>query len=162
MAKALVNTTYQMLKYPGKGGWTYVMIPEIPQDKKARFGWVRVKGTIDKYPIKNYKLMPMKGGRLFLPIKSDIRKKIGKEAGDFVKVVLYADSDPLEIPEELLVCLKEEPQAYKIFLSFTESEQKGYIDWIYSAKREETKADRITKTINRTLQGLNLWEKPGE
>lgn len=104
--------------------------------------------------------MPMKEGTLFLPVKTEIRKKIGKEAGEYVKVVLYADHDPLEIPGELLMCLKEEPRAHKIFLSFSESEQKGYIDWVYSAKREETKADRIAKTIERTLQGLNLWEKP--
>lgn len=149
-----------MLKYPGKGGWTYVVVEGITADKKSRFGFVRVKGTIDKYPIKNYNLMPMKTGTLFLPIKADIRKKIGKEAGDFIKVVLYADNEPVEIPEELLLCLKEEPLAHKIFLSFTQSEQKGYIDWIYSAKREQTKADRIVLTINRTLKGLNLWEKP--
>lgn len=160
MSNPLIKGTFFMEKYPGKGGWTYVTIPGVSQDKKARFGWVRVKGTIDRYPIKNYKLMPMGGGRLFLPIKTEIRKKIGKEAGDHVKIVLYADHDPLEIPEELLMCLKEEPRAYRIFLSFTESEQKGYIDWIYSAKREQTKADRIAKTIERTLQGLNLWERP--
>lgn len=103
--------------------------------------------------------MPMGDGSLFLPIKALIRKQIGKEAGDFIRVVLYFDNDPLEIPEEILMCLKEEPQAYKIFMSFTESQQKGYIDWIMTAKREQTKADRIAKTIQRTLQGLDLWDQ---
>jgi hypothetical protein len=33
MEKPLVNKKYKLQKFPGKGGWTYAMIPEIPQDK---------------------------------------------------------------------------------------------------------------------------------
>jgi hypothetical protein len=36
----------------------------------------------------------MKDGRMFFPIKSEIRKIIKKEAGDTVKVVLYRYVDP--------------------------------------------------------------------
>lgn len=45
--KPLVNKKYLLEKYPGKGGWTYAVIPEVLQNKKAPFGWVKVKGTID-------------------------------------------------------------------------------------------------------------------
>ena len=62
-------------------------------------GWVKVKGSIDSYVIKNYRLMPMGNGKLFLPVRSDIRKKIGKQAGDYVHIVLFADNDPIQIPE---------------------------------------------------------------
>lgn len=34
-------------------------------------------------------------------MKQEIRKKIKKEAGDWVAVELYLDESPLEIPEEL-------------------------------------------------------------
>ncbi len=100
--KPLVNKKYLLEKYPGKGGWTYAAIPEVLQDKHAPFGWVKVKGQIDNFVIKNYKLIPMGTGKLFLPVKSEIRKKINKQAGDWVHVILYADNDPLEIPDELL------------------------------------------------------------
>ena len=118
------------------------------QNKKASFGWVKVKGSIDSYVIKNYRLMPMGNGKLFLPVRSDIRKKIGKQAGDYVHIVLFADNDPIQIPEELSLCLADNPTAYETFLSYTEGEQKAFIDWIYSAKRDETKVERITKTLD--------------
>jgi len=147
MEKSLVNKEYILEKFPGKGGWTFVSIPEVLQNKNTPFGWVKVKGTIDGYEIKNYRLMPMGNGKLFLPVKTEIRKKIGKKEGDFVKVVLYADQDPTEIPEELLQCLIDDPTAYNIFLSYTDGEQKAFIDWIYSAKTIETKVERIAKTL---------------
>lgn len=103
--------------------------------------------------------MLMGNGQLFLPVKSDIRKKIKKEEGDKVHVILYPDNEPLEVPEEMLLCLQDEPAAFKFFNSLSESEQKFYIQWIYSAKKDETKVDRLAKTIDRLLQGLKMNDK---
>lgn len=155
----LVNKKYRLEKYPGKGGWTYARIPEIVQDKKAHFGWVKVRGTIDGFEIRKYHLMPMGNGNLFLPVKSEIRKKIKKQEGDLVHIILYPDNEPLEIPEEMLLCLQDETKAYQFFKSLTESEQKYYVQWIYSAKKEETKVNRLAKTINRLQKGLKLYDK---
>jgi len=149
---AFVNGEYLVHKFPGKGGWTYAEIPEIPPDKHTRFGWVKVKGSIDRYTFKNYRLQPMGNGTLFLPVKAEVRKKISKQAGDFVKVVLYKDETTLEIPAELLSCLSLEPDAYQEFLGLKEGAQKAFIDWIYSAKTEETKIKRIAATIDKTLK----------
>lgn len=156
--KALVNKEYLLEKYPGKGGWTFARIPEIEQDKQAHFGWVKVRGTIDGFEIRKYHLMPMGDGNLFLPVKAEIRKKIKKEAGDFVRIILFPDNEPLEIPEEMLLCLQDEPNAFEFFKSLSESEQKFYIQWIYSAKREETKVDRLAKSINKLMKFEKLFE----
>lgn len=158
MEKPLVNKKHLLRKYPGKGGWTYAVISGIPKNKRARFGWVKIKGFIDDFEIKNYRLMPMATGELFFPIKTAIRKKIKKEAGDWVKLVLYADHDPQEIPEELLVCLKDDPAVHKTFLGFTDAVQKQYIDWIFEAKTDATKVKRIAETLDRVSQGKKLYE----
>lgn len=157
--KPLVDKLYLLEKFPGKGGWTFTRIPEIPQDKKAHFGWVKVRGTIDGYEIRKYHLMPMGNGMLFLPVKAEIRKNTKKKEGDFVHVILYPDNEPLEVPEEMLMCLQDEPEALHFFNSISESEQKFYIQWIYSAKKEETKIDRLAKTINRLQKKLKLYDK---
>ncbi|HOZ50551.1 MAG TPA: YdeI/OmpD-associated family protein [Chitinophagaceae bacterium] len=149
MEKALVHKEYPLEKFPGKGGWTYARIPEIAQDKKSPFGWVKVRGWIDNYEIKNYKLMPMGNGKLFLPIKASIRKKIGKQAGDKVEITLYPDNSPIVIPNELKLCLVDIPNAYEQFCNLSEGEKKTAIDWIYSAKKDETKTDRILTLIER-------------
>lgn len=152
MEDPLINKQYLLQKFPGKGGWTYAETPEIQQDKNTPFGWVKVKGSIDGFEIKNYRLQPMGSGKLFLPVKTEIRKKIQKQAGDFVKVILYKDETPLEIPAELISCLKTELNAYERFLQFTEGEQKTFIDWIYAAKTDDTKVKRIAKTIGFVLE----------
>lgn len=138
-----------MERYPGKGGWTYTVIPEILPDRNAPFSWVRVRGSIDGVEIKNYHLMPSGKGTLFLSVKADIRKKIGKEAGDYVHVVLYAANEPLEVPEELTLCLQEDAEALRFFNSLSESQRHNYVNWIYSAKTEQTKVNRIAKTLVR-------------
>ena len=157
--KPLVDKLSLLEKFPGKGGWTFTRIPEIPQDKKAHFGWVKVRGTIDGYEIRKYHLMPMGNGMLFLPVKAEIRKHTKKKEGDFVHVILYPDNEPLEVPDEMLMCLQDEPEALHFFNSISESEQKFYIQWIYSAKKEETKIDRLAKTINRLHKKLKLYDK---
>ncbi len=155
----LVNKKYLLEKFQGKGGWTFARIPEIKQNRNAPFGWVRVRGTIDNFEIKNYNLQPMGNGNLFLPVKAEIRKKTGKKEGDFVHIVLYADNLPTEIPEEFKLCLMDEPTVYEAFLAYTNGEQKTFIDWIYSAKTDATKVERIAKTIDKIIAGNKLTDK---
>lgn len=157
--KPLVNRKYMLEKYPGKGGWTYAAIPEVLQDKSSPFGWVKVRGWIDNFEIKNYKLMPMGNGKLFLPVKAEIRKKIAKKEGDWVNIVLYADTNPIEIPGEFFDCLKTDPTAFEIFSSYTDGQKKEFIDWIYSAKNESTKVERIAETLNKLVKQQKLRYK---
>ena len=149
IAKPLVNKQYLLEKFSENGGWTYTIIPEVAPDKKAPFGWVKVRGSIDGYEIKKYHLMPSGKGTLMLFVKSEIRKKIKKQAGDFVHVILYPDNEPVEVPEELLLCLQDDAEALQFFNSLSDSEKHNYIKWIYSAKTEQTKVDRIAKTLDK-------------
>jgi bifunctional DNA-binding transcriptional regulator/antitoxin component of YhaV-PrlF toxin-antitoxin module len=155
----LVDGDYLLQKFPGKGGWTYAQIPEVLQDKSFPFGWVRVCGSIDDYELKGYKLAPMGNGQLFLPVKAEIRKKIGKQEGDTVKIILYKDTLPLEVPQEIIDCFSmEPPKAYENFQKFSESEQKYYLQWVYDAKTEDTKASRIVKMMDRLAVGKKFYE----
>jgi len=149
MEKPLVNKEYLLEKCLETGGWTYTIIPEILPDPKAPFGWVKVRGSIDGFEIKKYHLMPSGNGTLMLFVKAEIRKKIKKQAGDYVHIILYPDNEPLEIPEELLLCLQDDAKALQFFNSLNENEQHNYVKWIYSAKTEQTKVDRIAKTLDR-------------
>jgi hypothetical protein len=149
--KPLVDQDYLLQKMEGKGGWTYAAIPEIVQDKHAYFGLLKVKGTIDDYEIVNYHLMPMGNGQLFLSVKAEIRKKIGKKEGDWVHVTLYSQELPTVVPDDFLLCLQDEPVAYQKFQQLSESEQKTMMDWIYSVKRDEQKVERIAQTLDKLL-----------
>jgi hypothetical protein len=145
----LVDKDYLLQKYPGKGGWTFAAIPEIIQDKHAWFGWVKVRGNIDGYKISNYHLMPMGNGTLFLPVKTEIRKKIGKKEGDWVHITLYSRDLPHVVPEDFLICLKEDLIAWEHYQQLAQAEQQEMIDWIYSAKRDDIKVERIAQALDK-------------
>ncbi|HLP55005.1 MAG TPA: YdeI/OmpD-associated family protein [Fluviicola sp.] len=149
--KPLIDGDYLMERYPGKGGWTYVVLPGVPRERKTPFNWTTVRGRIDAYELEHYTLMPIKGGGLFLPVKAEIRKKIKKEAGDTVRVVLYPETRPLGVPEEWIECMKLQPPAYERFSALSQSAQKQLINWIYEAKTEETKVKRMAEGIERLV-----------
>lgn len=148
--RPLVNAMYKLQKFPGKGGWTYADIPEIPSDRSNHFGWVRVHGFIDDFELVQYKLMPKGNGLMFLPVKAAIRKKIKKEEGDWVHVQLFADERPKGLTKELTICFEHEaPELLERFSGLSVSQQKTYLDWIYDAKTEEDKAHRIVEMMEK-------------
>ncbi len=159
MDKALVNRTFELKKFPGKGGWTYAEIPEITQDSSNPFGWVTVKGSIDDYHFKQFKLMPMGNGQLFFSVNAKIRKMIKKKAGDTVVICLYPDYSSIEIPEEIKEVLKHESEETSVFFdSMKDSEKKAYLDWIYKAKSEDTIVQRIVKMISKLKEKKKFYE----
>lgn len=121
---------------------------EIPFDVLETFGKKRVKirAIIDAVEYRGL-LTPM-GGKYGLFMNKEVRDKVGKTYGDTVHISMEEDTEPrvVEIPQDLLeAMLAVDVKPFFDSLSFTH--QKEYVQWIFDAKKEETRQNRLLKAI---------------
>jgi hypothetical protein len=159
----MITFSTRILKFQNKGektGWSYIEISkryaqQLKPDSKVSF---RVKGMLDQHTIQKTALLPMGDGNFILPVNGTIRKAIGKQAGDALKVKLELDERALILSSEFIKCLKDEPGAYEFFKSLPKSHQQYFSKWIESAKTIQTKTKRITMAVIALSSGQGYSE----
>lgn len=70
--------------------------------------------------------------------------------------------DALMVPLDLQSALEALPPASKNFAAFPPSARRGILEWISNAKRPETRAERVSKTVALAQQNLRAlaWKPP--
>jgi hypothetical protein len=132
----------------------FISIPFDVEKEYGTKGQVKVKATFDGYPYRGV-LANMGTGCHVIGVRKDIRKAIGKKPGDYLDVEIEADKDDrvVDLPPELKTLLEKNKASKKFFDSLSFTNRKEYAVWISSAKKEETKAERLKKTLEKLLNG---------
>ena len=142
---------------PGVGTWTYLTVPfDVPTEFGVK-GQVKVKGTIDGVAFQG-SLMPDGDGRHYLVVNKAVRDQAGVSPGSVVQVALERDTKArtVAVPRDFQRALAQNAEARAMFDKFAYSHQKAYIDWIQSAKHEETRVRRIDAAVKRIAAGERL------
>ncbi|MEO6996653.1 MAG: YdeI/OmpD-associated family protein [Terracoccus sp.] len=89
------------------------------------------------------------GGRFLVPLSADNRGAAGVAAGDTVEVEITLDTAPREVtvPADLAQALAEDPTAGAFFDGLAPSHRKEWVRWVEEAKRAQTRASRLAKTL---------------
>ena len=92
------------------------------------------------------------GGQFFVPLAAEHRNAAGVAAGQEVEVGIEVDDQPREIdvPEDLAGALGT---AREEFDRLAYTHRKEWVRWVEEAKRPETRATRIAKTVEAIRAG---------
>ncbi len=137
---------------PPKTAGAYIIIPFDIQEFYGTKGRIQVKATFEGHLYQG-SLAPM-GGNHILGVRKDILQAIGKTHGDHVNVAIEQDTEPrvVTVPEDLQKLLTENGTAKTFFEKLSYTNQKEYVNWIESAKKEETRQRRLEKSIQMLLE----------
>ena len=93
------------------------------------------------------------GGRFLVPLSAENREAAGVAAGEDITVDLEADTAPREVtlPDDLAAAMDDEARAAYDGLSYTH--RKEWVRWVEEAKKPETRATRIEKTVTGLREG---------
>ncbi len=137
------------------GGKTATGI-EVPEDVVAALGSGSrppVTVTIGGHTYRT--TVARMGGRFLIPLSAENRTAASVAAGDQVDVDIEADAGPreVEVPADLAEALARDDAARTTFdrLSFTH--RKEWARWIDEAKKAETRATRLAKTVESLRAG---------
>ena len=128
----------------------------FPFDLKETFGKksVKVKLTYDGIEYRGL-LKSMGGDCVWCLIRKDIRERLGKQPGDLIRVTVQEDTEErvVTVPTDFQQVMEGNPEVKAIFDGFSYTCKKEYVSWIESAKRPETRSNRIQKSIAMILSG---------
>jgi hypothetical protein len=136
-----------------RGGSAFV---EVPFDVVAAFGSKRpkVKALIEGVPYRGI-LTRMGTECHILGIRKEIREQLGKTFGDEIQITVEPDLEErvVEIPSDLLKELRTDQEAKAFFDKLSYTHRREYVNWVMEAKKEETRQNRIVKTIEMLKKG---------
>lgn len=141
------------LELESENGGVFVIIPFDVKEVYGTRGQVKVLVTFDGFPYRG-SLVPTSDGHHILGVVKQIRGAIGKTWGNTVHVQLARDTEPrmVELSEDFARAL-DNAGARQRFEDLAYSHQREYTRWIESAKKTETRFERMKKATEMILAG---------
>jgi hypothetical protein len=126
---------------------------EVPFDVTLVFGKARaaVKVTVNRHQYRS--TIAVYNERSYLPVRKSNRDAAGVEIGEVVHVTLELDDEPRVVlmPPELAKVFAKSAPAQAAWKKLSYSRQREHAEAITGAKKPETRARRVKKTLKMLL-----------
>lgn len=95
------------------------------------------------------------GGENLIGFARAVRERAGLTIGAVYPVEIAADAETreVEVPDDLAAALAADSAARAAFEALAYSHRKEFVRWIAEAKREATRAERVTRTLEMLRTG---------
>ena len=137
----------------GRGGGGHLIdVPPQVVEALGGKGRIPVTATFDGVPYRG-SIVRMGGGAV-LGVQKAIMAEAGVSVGDSLTVVVRNDDAPreVEVPDDLAEALDRTGAARAVFDELSYSHRREFVSSITEAKRPETRARRIERTIQQLLE----------
>lgn len=140
---------------PVSHGGLFVVVPAKVAAAAELTHGARVRGTVDGAP---YRSSLMKYAGVFhLGVHKATALAAGVGAGARVKVTIELDDEPLptdSVPRDLARALANEKKAAASWKKLAPAVRRGYVKSVLDAKKEDTRARRVTKIVETLREGV--------
>ena len=143
------------------GGGACVFFPYDVEKEFGTRGRVPVKATFDGVPYTG-SMIKYGAPQHMLGILKNIREQIGKGPGDVVEVTIEKDETErtVAVPPAFEEQLKNQ-KVWKAFDALSYTHKREYVRWVTEAKRQETRAKRIAKSVEMLRSGIKTPDSSG-
>jgi len=132
------------------GSGTQLNVPEAAARKLQ--GVTTVEGTINRHPFRA-PLEQNSSGGFRVRVNKAMREGAGADVGDTVKLAVLGPEPEPAVPADLRRAFTAYPEARALWKDLNSDARRIWIRWIESAKKPETRARRVTRTVEQLAEG---------
>ena len=142
---------------------TLLEVPEWVGEQFSSQVSTKVEGTINGHPSRAT-LEPGTSGSHYLRVNKAMLKGALAEAGDTVKLAILGPEPESSVPADLRVAFTASHEANTLWDDLTIMGRRDWVRWVESAKQPETRARRVTRTVEQLSSGkrraccVNVYE----
>jgi Domain of unknown function (DUF1905)/Bacteriocin-protection, YdeI or OmpD-Associated len=135
-------------------GWSFVTMPKSASSQLPARGRVAVEGTINGFQFRS-SAFPDGDGSHTIQVNSGMRDGAKVSLGQMAEFSISPTTDAVKVtvPTDLLAALKKSTKAGAQWDTITPKARAEWVARITSAKKEETRSARTTRTVERLSQG---------
>lgn len=137
---------------------------DVPEAIRTELrGMPKVEGTIEGHPFRAA-LEPNPDGGLWLRVNKAMLRGAGADAGDSVQLAILGPEPEPKPPADLRAAFDELPEAEAVWDELTAMGRRDWVRWIEGAKKPETRARRVKRTVEQLAEGkrraccVNVYE----